>query len=173
MRANSVTRMFTVVALITAALFGFWTRWESAQVNRLKGPSSRSALAGLRLNDGAVVDEVVSEPGDGVRLRLAQCPDPVFLFPLPIEWVSTAEDLDRSFGSSGYRTIDIYRDKAKHNFSRINLIYEYVLARIVAVGSGETSTADRFYVQAYIGAHCQVDETALVGWANTVVAYWL
>jgi hypothetical protein len=173
MRANSVTRMFTVVALIAAALFGFWTRWESAQVNRLKAPSSRSALAGLRLNDGAVVDEVVSEPGDGVRLRLAQCPDPAFLFPLPIEWVSTAEDLDRSFRPSGYRTIDIYRDKSKQNFSRINLIYEYVVARMAAVGGGGTSAADRFYVQAYIGANCQVDDSALVGWANTVVAYWL
>lgn len=127
----------------------------------------------LRLNDGAVVDEVVSEPGDGVRLRLAQCPDPVFLFPLPIEWVSTAEDLDRSFGSSGYRTIDIYRDKAKHNFNRINLIYKYVFTSIVAISSGEISAAERFYVRAYIGAHCEVNETALVGWAKTVVAYRL
>jgi hypothetical protein len=174
MRANNVARMFTVLALIAAALFGFWTRWQSAQVNSLRAPASRSALTGLQLNDGAVVEEVVSELGDErVRLRLAQCPDPAFLFPLRIEWVSTAESLDRSFAGSGYKTFDVYQGKIQPEFTRVNLIYKYVLARIAAMGSAEFPASGRFYVQAYIGAHCHVDQSALVDWARAVLAYWI
>jgi hypothetical protein len=172
--ANRVARTFAVVALVSAALFGFWARWESAEGDRLKAPAARSALVGLRLNDGAVVDEIVSEAGDeGVRLRLADCADPAFLFPLPIGWVSTAESLDRSFASSGYRAIQIYRDKIQYDNSRLNLIYEYVLARIAAIGSARIADADRHYVQIYVGAHCHVDQSVLVDWANTVVGDWL
>ena len=174
MRVNSATRMFTMVALIASALFGLWTRWESAKVNRVNAPAaSRSALTGLQLNDGAVVDEVVFNPGDDrVRLRLAECPDPAFLFPLRIGWVSTAEGLDRSFAASGYKTFDIYRRKIKPQFNRINLIYEYALARITAMGSAEFVAGDRLYVRAYVGAHCRVDQSVLLDWANTIVAYW-
>jgi hypothetical protein len=173
--ANCVARTFAVVALVSAALFGFWTRWESAHGNRLRAPvGPRNALVGLRLNDGAVVDEVVSEAGDdGVRLRLANCPDPAFLFPLPIGWVSTAESLDRSFAPLGYRAIQVYRDKIQYDNSRLNLIYEYVLARIAAMGSAKIADAGRLYVQVYIGAHCHVDQVVLVDWANTVVGNWL
>jgi hypothetical protein len=173
--ANTATRTFAVVALVSAALFGLWARWEGAQGNRLVAPATpRSALVGLRLNDGAVVDEIVSEAGDdGVRLRLADCADPAFLFPLPIGWVSTAESLDRSFAPSGYKAIQIYRDKIQYDNSRMNLIYEYVLARIAAMGSAKIADADRLYVQIYIGAHCHVDQGVLVDWANTVLGNWL
>jgi hypothetical protein len=172
---NRAARTFASVALILAAVFGFWTRWESAQGNGFKAPAApRSALVGLRLNEGAVVDEVVSEAGgDGIRLRLVDCADPAFLFPLPIGWVSTAESLDRSFAPLGYRPIQVYRDKIQYGNSRLNLIYEYVLARLAAMGSGKIADGDRLYVQIYIGAQCHVDRGVLVDWANAVVGNWL
>jgi hypothetical protein len=173
--AKGATRTFAAVALISAAVFGFWTRWESAHSNRLIAPAApRSALVGLRLNEGAVVEEVVSEAGeDGIRLRLADCADPAFLFPLPIGWVSSAQSLDRSFAPSGYRAIQIYRDKIQYDNSRLNLIFEYVLARIAAMRSTKIADTDRFYVRIYMGSHCHVDQGVLIGWANTVVGNWL
>jgi hypothetical protein len=81
--------------------------------------------------------------------------------------------LDRSFAPSGYRAIQIYRDKIQYDNSRLKLILEYVLARIVAMGSAKIADADRLYVRIYVGARCHVDQGVLIGWANTVVSNWL
>ena len=88
MKTIAATRAFALAALVAAALFGSWTRWEN---RRDKPSSSLNALVGLRLPDGAVVDEVSSESVRGVRLRLAECHAPAFLFLIPIESASTAE----------------------------------------------------------------------------------
>ncbi len=111
MRAIELTRAFALAALVAAALAGFLTRWESLKAEPPRALSSLDALLGLQLHDGAVVDQVLTQPTDGVRLRLAECREPAFLFPVPIEWVSTAETLTRAFASQDHKMIDVYRGK--------------------------------------------------------------
>jgi hypothetical protein len=173
MKPIGKARVFAVVALTAALLVGSWTRWESAQAERSQVALSKDALRGLRLNDGATVDDVLSDPGDGVRLRLDRCDDAAFLFPLRIDWVSTAEGLDRSFASSRYRAIDIYRSRIRHEWSRVDRIYDFVKANLAAMGNGATPAADRLFVRIYVGAHCQVADGDLVDWANAVLGYWV
>ncbi len=173
MKPTGKTRVIALVALTAALLVGSWTRWESAQAERSQAAPSKDALLGLRLNDGATVDDFVSDPGDGVRLRLDSCDGAAFLFPLRIDWVSTAEGLDRSFASSDYRTIDIYRGQIRREWGRFDRIYDYVKANLAAIGSGATPAADRLYVRIYVGAHCQAADGVLVDWANTVLAHWV
>jgi hypothetical protein len=168
MRAIEVTRAFALAALIAAGVAGFLTRWESLKAEPPRSPSSLDALVGLELNDGAVVDQVLTQPTDGVRLRLAECRDPAFLFPLPIEWVSTAETLTRALASPDRRMIDVYRGEIQRDWRPVNRIFDYVKANVRSMG-GATPNADS-YVRVYLGAHCQVDERLLVDWANTVLA---
>jgi len=168
MRAIELTRTFALAALIAAALAGSLTRWESLKAKPPRAPSSLDALLGLQLQDGAVVDQVLTQPTDGVRLRLAECRVPAFLFPLPIEWVSTAATLTRAFASPDHKMIDVYRGKIQRDWRPVNRIFDYVKATVSSMG-GATPDADR-YVRVYLGAHCQVDERLLIDWASTVLA---
>ena len=171
MRAIELTRAFALAALIAAAFAGSLTRWESLKAKPPRAPSSLDALLGLQLPNGAVVDQVLTQPADGVRLRLAECSDAAFLFPLPIEWVSTAEALTRAFASPDHKIIDVYRGKIQRDWRHVNRIFDYVKATVGSMG-GPTSDAGN-YVHIYLGAHCQVDERQLVDWASTVLAHSL
>jgi hypothetical protein len=171
MRALESTRAFALAALIAAALAGSLTRWESLKANPPRSPSSLDALLGSELQDGAVVDQVLTQPTDGVRLRLAECRDPAFLFPLPIEWVSTAETLTRAFASPDYKMIDVYRGKIQRDWRPVNRIFDYVKANVSSMG-GTTPDADT-YVRVYLGVHCPEEERMLVDWVSTVLAHSL
>jgi hypothetical protein len=171
MRAIEVTRALALTALIVAALAGSLTRWESLKAEPPRASSSPDTLLGLQLQDGAVVDQVLTQPTDGVRLRLEACRDPAFLFPLPIEWVSTAETLTRAFASPDHKMIDVYGGKIQRDWRPANRIFDYVKATVSSMG-GATPDAER-YVRVYLGAHCRVDERLLVDWASTVLAHSL
>jgi hypothetical protein len=171
MRAIELTRALTLAALIAAALAGSLTRWESLKAKPPRVPSFPDASLGLQLQDGAVVDQVLTQPTEGVRLRLAECRDPALLFPLSIEWVSTAEILARAFAPPDYKMIDVYRGKIQRDWRPVNRIFDYVKTTVGSMG-GATPDADR-YVRVYLGAHCQVDERLLIDWASTVLAHSL
>jgi hypothetical protein len=127
----------------------------------------------MRLPDGAVVDEVSSESVRGVRLRLAECHAPAFLFLIPIESASTAEVLSRSFTPLDYKMIDVYRGEIQQEWSHVNRVFNYVLARAEAVYWTKSQDADAFYVRIYISGDCQPETHVLIGWASTVLAQWL
>jgi hypothetical protein len=171
MNAIGLTRGFALATLIAAGLAGSLTRWESLKVISPRSPSSLDALLDSELEDGAVVDQIMTQPTDGVRLRLAECRDPAFLFPLPIEWVSSAEVLTHAFASPGYELVDVYRGKVRRDWSPANRIFDYVKTRVGSMG-GATPDTDR-YVRVYLGAHCQVDERLVVDWATTILAHSL
>jgi len=171
MTAIELTRAFALAALIAAALAGSLTRWESLKAKPSRSPSSLDALLGLQLQDGAVVDQVLTQPTDGVRLQFAECRDPAFLFPLQIEWVSTAETLTRAFASPDHKMIDVYRGKIQRDWRHLDRISDYVKAAAGSMG-GATPDADR-YVRVYFAADCQVDERLLVDWASRVLAHSL
>jgi hypothetical protein len=138
MRAIELTRAFALAALIAAALAGSSTRWESLKAKPPRTTSSLDALLGLQLQDGAVVDQILTQPTDGVRLRLAECRDPAFLFPLPIEWVSTAETLTRAFASPDHKMIDVYRGKIQRDWRYVNRIFDYVKGHCGFDGRGDS-----------------------------------
>jgi hypothetical protein len=171
-RASPMLRWFTAIALIAAAAMGLWTRLEAAQVGGRGAPPARDALVGLQLNDGTVIEKVLSDPADGVQLRPAECFDPAFLFPLRIDWVSSADVLQQSFKRSGYEFIDVYHDEIQTNSSRISRIYRYVMANISAMNSGVIPNRDRFHVQIYIKPYCNVNEKIILNWASAVLSVW-
>ncbi|HXZ16489.1 MAG TPA: hypothetical protein VEH77_11040, partial [Roseiarcus sp.] len=160
-------------ALVAAALFGSWTRWGNRQDRPSREPSSLNALVGLRLPDDAVIDEVSSESVPGVRLRLAECRGPAFLFLIPIESTSTAEVLANSFTSLDYRMVDVYRGEIQPEWNQVNRVYDYVVARAEALYWTKSHDDDGFYVRIYIGADCRPAGHVLIDWANTVLAQWL
>jgi len=145
-------------------------RLETQQVVRRSTSPAQDALVGLQLNDGTVIEKVLRDPVDGVQLRPAECFDSAFLFPLPIDWVSTAGVLQQRFKSSGYKLFDVYDGEIQTNSSRMSRFYHYVIADISAVGSGLIPNLDRFQVQIYIKPQCIVNETIVVNWANAVVS---
>jgi hypothetical protein len=171
MKAIELTRAFAFAALIAAALAGACTRWESLKAKPPGAPSSLDALLGLQLRDGAVVDQVLTQPTDGVRLRLAECREPAFLFPLQIEWVSTADTLSRAFASPDHKMIDVYRGRIQRDWRPVDRIFDYVKANVSSMG-GATPDAGR-YVRVYLGARCQVDERLFIYWASAVLAHSL
>ena len=165
-----MTRWFTAIALIAAATMGLWMRLETQQVVRRSASPAQDALVGLQLNDGTVIEKVLRDPVAGVQLRPAECFDPAFLFPLPIDWVSTADVLQQRFKSSGYIFIDVYDGEIQTNSSRMSRIYHYVLANISTVSSGFIPNLDRFHVQIYLKPQCIVNERVVTGWASAVVS---
>jgi len=165
-----LTRWVTVIALIAAVAMGLWMRLETLQVLHRTASSAKDALVGLQLNDATVIEKVLWEPADGVQLRPAECLDPEFLFPLPIDWVSTGDVLQQSFKSSDYKLIDVYNGEIQSNLSRMSRIYHYIIANISAIGSGLIPNRDRFHVQIYIKPQCIVNETVVTNWANAVVS---
>jgi hypothetical protein len=167
-----LTRWFTVTALVAAAVMGLWTRLEIAQVEGPSASPTRDALVGLQLNDGTVVEKLLSDPAGGVRLRPVECFDPAFLFPLPIDWVSTAEVLQQNFKSSGYNFVDVYHGAIQTDSSRTNRIYYYIIANILSMRSGALPNPDRFHVQVYIKPQCNVNEKVLLNWASAVLSVW-
>jgi hypothetical protein len=166
-------RAIALAALIAAALFGSWTRWESRPHTRSGASVARSldALAGLRLHDGAVVEEVSSRPTNGVRLRLEKCSIPAFLFLIPIESGSAAEVVDRSFASSGYKMVDVYRGEIQQEWHSVNRVIDYVKTSVGAFGRSNTKD-NQIYARIYTGANCHVEERVLIDWASTAIAHW-
>jgi hypothetical protein len=167
-----LTRWFAATALVAAAVMGLWMRLETAQVEGPSPSPTRDALVGLQLNDGAVIEKLLSDPADGVRLRPVECFDPAFLFPLPIDWVSTSVVLQQSFKSSGYNFVDVYRGEIQTDSPRSSRIYYYIIANILSMRSGVVPNLDRFHVQIYIKPQCNVNEKVLLNWANAVLSIW-
>jgi len=157
-------RAIALAALIAAALFGNWTRWEHRQDTPHGSLNALGALVGLRLHHNAVVEEVSSRPVEWVRLRLAECRTPVFLFLIPIESSSTPEVLTRSFASFGYKVVDVYRGEIQQEWSSVNRVFNYIKAAATISG-----TADQIYVRIYIGADCQMEERVFIDWASTAI----
>jgi hypothetical protein len=159
-------RAIALAALIAAALFGSWTRWEQRQ-DTSPSWSAPEALTGLRLPHGAVVEEASSHPVEWFRLRLEECRAPAFLFLIPIESSSTPEVLTRSFASSGYKVVDVYRGEIQQEWHSVNRVFNYVKAAVAAIGR----TADQIYVRIYVRSDCQMEEHVFVDWASTVTAF--
>ena len=173
MRTIATTRAFALVALVAASLIGAWTRWESRQDKPSGEPSPLNDLVGLRLRDGAVVNEVSSVPFHGVRLRLTQCRGSAFLFLIPIESTSTAEILNQSFTSSDYEMFDVYRGEIQQEWNQANRVYNYVRARAEAILWTKSQDDGGFYVRIYIGKECQPEAQVLIDWASQFLAQWL
>ena len=165
-----MTRWF--IALTAAAAIGLWTRLETTQVVGRSASPARDALVGLQLNGGAVIEKFLSDPAAGVRLRPEECFDPAFLFPLPIDWVSTADVLQQDFLSSGYTFIDVYRGAIQTDSSRISRIYRFIIANILSMRSGVVPNQDLFHVQIYIKPQCNVNEKAILNWVSAVLSVW-
>jgi hypothetical protein len=160
-------RAIALAALIAAALFGGWTRWEQRQNTPPRSPNAVEALAGRRLPYGAVVEEASSHPVEWIRLRLEECRVPAFLFLIPIESSSTPEVLTRSFASSGYKMVDVYRGEIQQEWHSVNRVFNYIKAAAAMIGK----TADQIYVRIYVHADCQMKEPVFIGWASTVIAF--
>jgi hypothetical protein len=160
-------RAIALAALIAAALFGGWTRWEQRQDTPPRSLNALEALAGLQLHHGAVVEEVSSHPVKWVRLHLEECPAPAFLFLIPIESNSTAEVLTRSFASSSYKMVDVYRGEIKQEWHSVNRVFNYIKAATATIGR----TADQIYVRIYAHADCHIEERILIDWAGAIIAF--
>jgi hypothetical protein len=160
-------RAIALVALISAALFGGWTRWEERRDTPPTSLNALETLVGLRLNDNAVVEEVSSHPVEWVRLRLEECSAPTFLFLIPIESSSTPEVLTRSFASSGYKMVDVYRGEIQQEWNSVNRVFNYIKAAVAAIGR----TTDQIYVRIYVRADCQMEERFFIDWASRIIAF--
>jgi hypothetical protein len=160
-------RAIALAALIAAALFGGWTRWEQRQDTPPQSLHALKALVGHRLPHGAVVEEFSVLPVEWVRLQLEECRAPAFLFLIPIESSSTPELLTRSFASPDYKMVDVYRGEIRQDWHPVNRVFNYIKAAAAAIGR----TADHIYVRIYVHADCRMEEHVAVDWASTVITY--
>ena len=117
----------------------------------------------------AVIDGVVNKPLTGVRLRLAQCGNPAFVFPISILSVSEQQVVDRAYGLPAYRSTDVYRGHIRDGFSHISRITSYVATRAAALWSTEQIISEDRYVRAYVPSDCIVSTDAYVEWAAAVL----
>ena len=127
MNARRNLRIATLGAIAAAAVIHAGTRleWKSAAGVEPVAFDARPLSLGDSIGN-AVIDGVVNKPLTGVRLRLAQCGNPAFVFPLSILSVSEQQVVDRAYGLPAYRSTDVYRGHVRDGFSHISRITSYV-----------------------------------------------
>jgi hypothetical protein len=170
MNAKRNLRIATLGAIAAAALIhaGARLEWKSATGGEPVAFDARPLSLGDSIGN-AVVDGVVNKPLPGVRLRLAQCGNPAFVFPLSILSVSEQQVVDRAYGLPAYRSTDVYRGHVRDGFSHISRITSYVASRAEALWSTEQIISEDRYVRAYVPSDCVVGRDAYVEWAAAVL----
>jgi hypothetical protein len=170
----NATRNLRLVALgaIAAALFiRAGTRLELKSAGGLEPVALDTRRLEMSLGDSignAVVDGMVSRPLRGVRLRLPECGNPAFVFPISILSVAQSQLADRAYGFPVYRSTDVYRGQIRDGFSHISRVTSYITARAAALWSGPT-ISDDLYVRSYVPSDCVVGRDAYVTWAAAVL----
>ncbi len=172
MIAGRNLRVATLGAIAAAALIGAATRLERKSVVDFENIAFDARRLEMSLGDSignAVIDGVVNEPLEGLRLRLAQCGDPAFVVPIPILSVAAPQLVDRAYGLPAYRSTDVYRGHIRDGFSHISRITSYVATRATALWPNELTIGDDFYVRAYVPSDCIISTDAYVEWAAAVL----
>ena len=163
-------RIATLGAIAAAALIhaGARLEWKSAAGVEPVAFDARPLSLGDSIGN-AVIDGVVNKPLPGVRLRLAQCGNPAYVFPISIVSVSEQQVVDRTYGLLAYQSTDVYRGHVRDGFSHISRIASYVATRAAALWSTEQIINEDRYVRAYVPSDCVVGREAYVEWAAAVL----
>ncbi len=112
---------------------------------------------------GATFDGIAGgEDIPSIRLKTAQCGEPIYAAPLPLRAVAAVELADREYLSHpGYAVRDVFHGQVRPAFS----YFARVLAR-----NPLTSTRVDYFIRFYAPSGCAIDDRAYVEWAGMILA---
>ncbi len=169
-------RGIALAILLFIAVLGLATRWMDLFPAPAELPSSSADILspGLRLSEGAFVERIVRKPLPGLQLRLSQCSQPAYVFPILIKSAEEPQTVELAFSAADYSSVDVYRGEVRRRFDLQTRLTSYVLARIAKVvatrgldsAAYKASDFDLYFVRSLVPKACKDFEAAPIEWAK-------
>ncbi len=156
-------RVIAFVLVALAVSLGLISRIATVR----SGAASFPGVEALSLSPGqpfghATFDGIAAEDVPSIRLKTAQCNEPVYAAPMKLRSVADVELADRAYlDHQGYRSTNVYRGQVRQTFSH--------LARVLARNPFAPYRLD-YFVRFYAPADCAIDDQAYIEWAEMIFA---